>query len=180
MNKKILFSIGFFSALALITATFLSIDSPTLNAQTVKPLQQATSIRPEFSLPDLQGKLRNIKEWDGKYIVLNFWATWCPPCRKEIPEFIALQKQYGKSNLQFIGVAIDDEVSVNQFALEMGINYPNLIAEMQGIELARQYGNAMGALPFSVIINPEGQIVARQIGFLERSKILDITQLSKG
>lgn len=180
MNKKILFSIGFFSALALITATFLSIDSPTLNAQTVKPLQQATSIRPEFSLPDLQGKLRNIKEWDGKYIVLNFWATWCPPCRKEIPEFIALQKQYGKSNLQFIGVAIDDEVSVNQFALEMGINYPNLIAEMQGIELARQYGNAMGALPFSVIINPEGQIVARQIGLLERSKILDITQLSKG
>ncbi|MBV1875242.1 MAG: TlpA family protein disulfide reductase [Cycloclasticus sp.] len=137
-------------------------------------------MRPEFSLPDLQGEPRNIKEWDGKYIVLNFWATWCPPCLKEIPEFIAIQKEYGEFNLQFIGVAIDNEVSVNQFALEMGMNYPNLVAEMQGIELARQYGNAMGALPFSVIINPEGQIITRQVGLLERSKILDSIRLSKG
>jgi len=180
MNKKILFSISFISALAVIAIAFLSINSPTVSAKKTKQIQQTTPIRPEFSLPDLQGKPRNIKEWDGKYIVLNFWATWCPPCRKEIPEFIAMQKEYGESNLQFIGVAIDNEISVNQFALEMGINYPNLIAEMQGIELARKYGNAMGALPFSVIINPKGQIITRQVGLLERSKILDSTQLSEG
>lgn len=180
MNKKVLFFISFASALALMAIVFFSIGSPAVDTKKTEPTQQVAPIRPEFYLPDLQGEPRNIKEWDGKYIVLNFWATWCPPCLKEIPEFIAIQKEYGEFNLQFIGVAIDNEVSVNQFALEMGMNYPNLVAEMQGIELARQYGNAMGALPFSVIINPEGQIITRQVGLLERSKILDSTQLSKG
>jgi thiol-disulfide isomerase/thioredoxin len=177
MHKKKLLIVA---VVVIVTLTFFSFDSIEENAHSRKPVQQTISkMRPEFSLPDLQGKTRNIKEWDNNYIVLNFWATWCPPCREEIPEFIALQKEYATSNLQFIGVAIDDDVSVNQFALEMGINYPNLIAEMQGIELARQYGNSMGALPFSVIINPEGQLIAQQIGLLERSKILATTQLSK-
>lgn len=180
MHKKTLLSIAVIIIVTLVFTIFSIIDNTDENTHSVESTQQIiTKMRPEFSLPDLQGRIRNIKEWDNQYIVLNFWATWCPPCREEIPEFVALQKEYGTSNLQFIGVAIDDDVSVNQFALEMGINYPNLIAEMQGIELARQYGNSMGALPFSVIINPEGQIIAQQIGLLERSKILATTQLSK-
>ncbi|ORU92506.1 MAG: redoxin [Cycloclasticus sp. symbiont of Bathymodiolus heckerae] len=179
MKKPTLYLISFSSTLALLFAVFLSLDSPNINANGIEPASPAAPTRPEFSLPDLQGNIRHIKEWDGKYIVLNFWATWCPPCRKEIPEFIALQKEYGDSNLQFIGVAIDDAVSVDQYALEMGINYPNLIAEMSGIELARQYGNAMGALPYSVIINPQGKIITRQVGLLDRKKILAATRLSK-
>ncbi|MBL4743834.1 MAG: TlpA family protein disulfide reductase [Cycloclasticus sp.] len=167
MNKQRLAGL----TIVLVIAIFLSINKPSVDVEAINPIQQEVTIRPEFSLPDLQGKTRNINEWDGRYIVLNFWATWCPPCRKEIPEFIALQKEYGGSNLQFIGVAIDDEVSVNQYALEMGINYPNLIAEMQGIELARQYGNRMGALPFSVIISPNGQIILRQVGLLNKKTI---------
>ncbi|HIG78693.1 MAG TPA: TlpA family protein disulfide reductase, partial [Cycloclasticus sp.] len=108
-----------------------------------------------------------------------FWATWCPPCRKEIPEFIALQREYRPSNLQFIGVAIDDAVSVDTFAMDIGINYPNLIAEMEGIDLATEYGNALGALPYSVIINPAGHIIFRQVGLLSGDKILNVTGLSK-
>ena len=133
--------------------------------------------RPDFSLQDLEGEVRHINEWDGQYIVLNFWATWCPPCRKEIPEFIALQKKYDPAGLQFIGVAIDDTEAVSQFAMEMGINYPNLIAESEGIELAKLYGNTYGALPFSVIINREGKIIGRQVGLLSKEKILRLTQL---
>ncbi|ORU91224.1 MAG: redoxin [Cycloclasticus sp. symbiont of Poecilosclerida sp. N] len=137
-------------------------------------------MRPEFALPDVQGNIHSIKEWDGKYIVLNFWATWCAPCREEIPEFIKLQEEYGASNLQFIGVAIDDAVSVDSFSLEMGINYPNLIAEAEGIELAKKYANITGALPYSVIINPNKEIIFRHVGLLNREKILDVIQLTKG
>ncbi len=180
MKKPTLYLISFGSILAILITTFLSLDSSKVSAKSSQPTALAKPIiRPQFSLPDLQGHIRNIKEWDGKFIVLNFWATWCPPCRKEIPEFIELQKEYADSGLQFIGVAIDNTISVDQFALEMGINYPNLIAEMSGIDLARQYGNTMGALPYSVIINPKGEIIVRQLGILHSEKILKATQLSK-
>jgi len=178
MKKKSLYFILISSVVALLSAAFLSVNNTNVSTNN-EPAQQKTVVRPEFELPDLQGKIRHIKEWDGKFIVLNFWATWCSPCRKEIPEFIALQKEYADKNLQFIGVAIDNAVSVDSFSLEMGINYPNLIAEMSGIELARKYGNNMGALPYSVIINPQGEIIAKQVGLLSSEKILRTTQLSK-
>ena len=178
MNKNRLLIVAVISVAAIIAVALLTVNSMS-GANTVDSSNNGISLRPDFSLPDIQGDVRNIKEWDGKFIVLNFWATWCPPCRKEIPEFIALQKEYADLGLQFVGVAIDDQESVSQFSMEMDINYPNLIAETQGIDLARQYGNTHGALPFSVIIGPKGQILARQIGILSRAKILQITQLSK-
>ena len=141
--------------------------------------KKETSPAVDFLLPDLDGNSRSLKEWKGKFIVLNFWATWCPPCRTEIPSFIELQQQYANSGLQFVGIAIDDEVSVQQFAMQMSINYPILMAQTQGIDLARQYGNLSGALPFSVLINPEGFIVTRHVGILEPEKILTTAQLTK-
>jgi len=180
MHKKNALIVTTIIIAALTTINFSNMLNTGKETTSTKPAKQtAYKIRPEFSLPDLHGKMRNIKEWDNNYTVINFWATWCPPCREEIPEFIALQKEYAASKLQFIGVAIDNEASVQQFALEMGMNYPSLIAGMPGIELAKQYGNSMGALPFSVIVNPEGRIIAQQIGILERSKILATAQLSK-
>lgn len=167
---------------SLIVGLLLLIAAIAYNSDyqlSANPLSDKATVltRPDFSLQDLEGEVRHINEWDGQYIVLNFWATWCPPCRKEIPEFIALQKKYGSVGLQFIGVAIDDTEAVSQFAMEMGINYPNLIAESEGIELAHQYGNTYGALPFSVIINREGRIIGRQVGLLSKEKILQLTQL---
>jgi len=114
--------------------------------------------RPEFAAMDLNGQLRNIKEWDGKIIFLNFWATWCAPCRHEIPAFIELQKAYGDQGFQVIGIAIDDEESVREFANEVGMNYPAIIAEDEGVMLAKRYGNGIGALPYTVIINRDGEI----------------------
>ncbi len=131
-------------------------------------------LRPEFATTDLDGKTRDIKEWKGKNILLNFWATWCPPCRREIPDFIALQKKYGNQNFQIIGIAIDKEKSVRNFATKAGINYPIMMAEDGGIELLRRYGDTAGGLPYSVFINKQGKIVATITGELSKQRAISI------
>lgn len=114
--------------------------------------------RPDFSLTDVNGNLRRIEEWDGRVIALNFWATWCPPCLKEIPEFIQLQKKYADRGLQFIGIALQRPEEVLGFMQEHAMNYPVLAGEMEVVELSRAYGNAIGALPYTVIIDRDGKI----------------------
>ncbi len=114
--------------------------------------------RPEFAAMDLNGDIRNIKEWDGKLILLNFWASWCPPCKKEIPDFIELQKEYGDQGFQIIGIAIDEEDAVRDYIKKVGMNYPSMVVQEDGITLAKRYGNGIGALPYSVIINRDGEI----------------------
>ncbi|HEB56929.1 MAG TPA: TlpA family protein disulfide reductase [Gammaproteobacteria bacterium] len=122
--------------------------------------------RPDFSLRDLDGKLQSIDNWNGKVIMVNFWASWCPPCRREIPAFIRLYKNYQKQGLVILGVAIDDTQSVRDFADSTGINYPVLLGEEGGIEISSAYGNQLGALPFTVIINREGRIIRTHPGEL--------------
>ena len=120
--------------------------------------------RPDFTLPDLDGNPRSISEWDGKIIVLNFWATWCPPCREELPTFVELQEKYGDQGLQFIGVAVDAPENVRDFMNTIPLNYPNLVDEMQAMKIAAQYGNNLGALPFTVIIDREKRIAFTRKG----------------
>jgi thiol-disulfide isomerase/thioredoxin len=118
----------------------------------------------EFKLPDLAGKSRSLSEWRGQVVVLNFWATWCPPCREEIPLFIDLQKRHGRDGLQFLGVAIDRQEDVVSYVAEIGMNYPTLVADDNAMELMRSYGNRTGSLPYSVVIDRDGQIMARKLG----------------
>ena len=118
----------------------------------------------EFKLPDLAGKPRSLSEWRGQVVVLNFWATWCPPCREEIPLFIDLQKRHGRDGLQFLGVAIDRQEDVASYYVQIGMNYPTLIGDDNAIEIMRDYGNRMGSLPYSVIIDRDGQVTARKLG----------------
>jgi thiol-disulfide isomerase/thioredoxin len=132
--------------------------------------------RPEFAALDIDGQLRNIKEWDGALIVLNFWATWCPPCRKEIPEFIELQHAYGDQGVQFIGLAIDNTEAVAEYAENIGMNYPSLIVEADGVVLAKHYGNGVGALPYTVIINRKGEISDTFKGELSKKRAKEILE----
>ncbi len=122
--------------------------------------------RPEFTLPDLDGRQRSITEWDGKVVALNFWATWCPPCLKEVPEFVSLQEKYRTQGLQFIGIALQKPEEVREFVAEHGVNYPILAGELEVIKLAEAYGNSIGALPYTVIIDRNGQIAHVKPGIL--------------
>lgn len=125
--------------------------------------------RPEFWLPDPQGVRHSISEWDGKLVVMNFWATWCPPCIHEIPMLIGLQERYGKRGVQVLGIAIDDRDKVKAFADEVGLNYPTLHGQLDAIEVMGAYGNKTGGLPFTVIIDSAGIVVARHPGVLDEA-----------
>jgi len=130
----------------------------------------------EFSLLDTDGVSHSISEWQGKIRIINFWATWCPPCLKEIPSFIALQNEYGKQKLQFIGIAIDDQQLVEDYIAFSDINYPILMAEVEGAQIAKQLGNTVNAIPYTVIVNQQNQIIFRQQGELSQQKIRTIIQ----
>lgn len=115
--------------------------------------------RPDFSLKDLDGKVRHASEWDGKVVMINFWASWCPPCVREIPAFIKLQKDYADKGLVIVGIALDTTQSTTDFTDPMEINYPILIADQEGIALSQAYGNRLGVLPYTVIIDRKGKII---------------------
>lgn len=144
--------------------------------QNTEPNAAIGQQRPEFAATDLDGQLRNIKEWDGKLILLNFWATWCPPCLKEIPDFIELQKTYSDQGFQVIGIAIDDEDAVREYAINEGMNYPTMIVESEGIGLAKRYGNKIGALPYTVIIKRDGEISYTIKGELSKIRAKEIME----
>ena len=136
--------------------------------------QKPSSPLIEFSLPDLSGKIRESKEWQGKILIINFWATWCPPCLKEIPDFIKIQEKHKNNNLQFVGIAIDNKESVINYLKTININYSILIGNDEAIALSHKMGNIVNAVPFTVIVNTEGAIIHRQPGELSREKILEI------
>jgi thiol-disulfide isomerase/thioredoxin len=130
----------------------------------VKVIQFASNPAPAppFLVNDLLGHVISTANWQGHVVLLNFWATWCPPCRLEIPELIKLQSRY-KDQLQIIGVAMDDDSSpkeVEQFAARNGINYSIV---MGSPEIAKEYGG-VPALPTNFIINPEGKVVQKHVG----------------
>ena len=115
-------------------------------------------------LPDLEQRARSVDEWRGKVIVVNFWATWCAPCREEIPLFVQLQKKYGERGLQFVGIAIDEPAKIRSFAAELGMNFPILVAGADVIDLTRKLGNRAAVLPFTVVISRDGKVVSSEIG----------------
>jgi thiol-disulfide isomerase/thioredoxin len=123
------------------------------------------------AFPDAQGVSQPLAQWRGKVVVLNFWATWCPPCRTEMPGFVKLQEKYGEQGLVFIGVAIDSRENVQAFLLENPINYPILIGPDSAVELSAALGNRQGGLPYSVILDRQGNLVASHIGELPEDKL---------
>jgi thiol-disulfide isomerase/thioredoxin len=127
-------------------------------------------------LTDLKGQPRSLEAWRGQVLVVNFWATWCLPCRDEIPIFIKLQERHGARGLQFIGIAIDQREKVDAFARDLGINYPILLGGIEAIEIARRAGNRLGALPFTVMVDRSGRLVGTHLGVVREARLEALLQ----
>lgn len=121
--------------------------------------------------PSLSGKTLTLENWRGKTLVINFWATWCAPCRDEIPDFIAIRREYAAKGVEIIGIALDNAQSVKPYAQQMGISYPLLIGEGSALEMSRALGNPNGALPYTVVVAPNGAIILRHLGRLTKSNL---------
>jgi thiol-disulfide isomerase/thioredoxin len=126
------------------------------------------------SLPDTNGQEQALAQWKGKVLVVNFWATWCVPCREEMPEFVKLQTEFGDRGVQFVGIAIDDPAKVRQFANELRLNYPALIGGYGAVELSKSLGNAVGALPYTLVVDRSGSISRKQLGPIKPAYLRDI------
>lgn len=123
------------------------------------------------SFTDLEGRPRRLAEWNGKVLVCNFWATWCAPCREEIPLLISARQKYGHVGVEIVGIAIDNAAKVREFASTFMISYPVLLAEAEGLDLMRRVGNTGGGLPYTVIADRQGALVQRKLGALKQAEL---------
>jgi thiol-disulfide isomerase/thioredoxin len=136
----------------------------------------AQSRRPDFTLNDLAGAPQSIAQWDGKVLVVNFWASWCDPCRREIPLLNALQAEYGGRGVQVIGVAIDDLGQVQDFVHEIPIDYPVLVGEQEAVDALAGFGAEMTVLPYTAFVGRDGHVELLHAGELHRDDALDLLQ----
>lgn len=172
MNKNI------FAVLTLIaTAAFgyffyagLEQETAPATSQVVAPAP-AHNTRVDFTLPDLEGNEHQISEWDGKARLINFWATWCAPCRREIPLLKKTQTAHAENNLQVIGIAVEDLEPVIAYAEEAEFNYPVLIGQEDAMAAAEASGIDFIGLPFTMIVAPDGQLIKAHIGEIHEDQM---------
>jgi thiol-disulfide isomerase/thioredoxin len=116
--------------------------------------------------PDLEGRVRRLLDWQGSVLLCNFWATWCAPCREEVPLLVAAKQQWADRGFELVGIGIDSADKIREFSKTYQVNYPVLIADGSALELLRKLGNRAGGLPYSVFLDRTGSITHRHLGAL--------------
>jgi thiol-disulfide isomerase/thioredoxin len=150
-------------------------DHPSLYAlppttTTAAPAERTIPERvPDLSLPGLDGAPHKLSEWSGRPLLVNFWATWCEPCRREIPLLKALRREYASKRFEVVGIAIDYRDPVQKYALDSRISYPILLGDRGGFEAASAFGMDT-VLPFSVFADAAGDVVALKVGELHQDE----------
>lgn len=127
------------------------------------------AVLPDFTLQDRDGQPRRLADWQGRSLVVNFWATWCAPCRREIPLLMALRRQRAAEGVEVIGIAVDLRDAVLEYAQQIGLDYPLLIGENDGLEAIDAFG-MQAVFPFTVFADRLHRIVALKVGELHREE----------
>ena len=136
-------------------------------------------IYPEFSLPDIDGVEHTLDEWDGKHRLLNFWATWCAPCRREIPLLKAFQDEQGTNGIQIIGIAVDFPEDVARYAESAEFNYPILVGQEDAMAIAETSGVDFIGMPFTMIVASDGELLNSHMGEIHEADLEHIVRVLK-
>lgn len=167
-----------------VPAGVASAPEPREIAETVDTTHPSVPVKlPQFALKDLSGKVTSVSSWEGKSLMINFWATWCAPCRREIPLLKALAGDWADRDVRVVGIAVDYPDKVRQFANEFKIDYPVLVGEQDAMDVAADFGMASPGFPFTVFTDKRGQVVALFLGELHRPQaefiLLEVQKLNQ-
>jgi thiol-disulfide isomerase/thioredoxin len=157
-----------------LSARHFSQPLPTPVAQQTPGGSLIGSLRPDFQLGSNKGEMVSPADFAGKTVLINFWATWCAPCRQEMPMLMDLQRKHGAEGLQVVGIALDDVRQVRDFVETYGISYPILMGETDVFETSAAYGNTEGVLPFSLLVDNLGIVRWQYAGKIKQEQITDI------
>jgi thiol-disulfide isomerase/thioredoxin len=181
MNRRVLIPVAALAGLAGAAGYYLlmkpqpndpaGVAAPTAASTGSEPADssksQLAAVIPEFKLADSDGTLRSLRDdWQGKALIINFWATWCAPCRREIPLLKRLATERAGDNFQVVGIAVDFRDKVLEYAREMQIDYPMLIGEQDALDAAAAFGVDAVGLPFTIFTDTGGRVIALHMGEL--------------
>jgi len=162
--------IGVLVLVSFASGIWFSKNSETGNTQSVDKVSDLSQVM-QKSLLGLDGESVNMSSLAKELNLINFWATWCAPCREEMPLFDSVYQEHQKEGFQVIGVAIDDEQPVKIFIDQVGISYPIVLAEQSGWDLLSQSGNPKNLLPYSLLVDRNGQVLEQKLGILDHQEL---------
>lgn len=148
------------TAILATAAGFFAYRATLSDHSVVEPVAELMRLR----LPDVSGNDQSLTQWRGKILIVNFWATWCEPCREEIPVLLRVQAKHASNGVQIVGISVDSVDKVRQFANEYRIGYPLVIGSMAVIDLTRRLGNKAAGLPYTVVMDRSGRVVKTHLG----------------
>lgn len=147
------------------------VESAPLGTEAAPSTQDAAKKLAELSITTAQGQPVKLGQWQSKVLVINFWATWCPPCREEMPEFSRVHEKLSAKGVQFVGIGIDTPDNILNFEKSHPVSYPLLMGTYETLKLTIELGNKSSALPFTVILDREGKVAHTKMGKLNEDEL---------
>ena len=159
----------------LLTSCFIPFRGFSEEGNAATATSETPVKAPDFTMLDLDNKKISLSDFKGKVVVINFWATWCHPCRAELPDFVEVSNSYKDSNVQFIGISDDDISALKKFAIDYGIEYPTLV-DGSVDRIMPEWD--ISAIPTTFILNKDGEIMFKNIGMMAKDKLINAIELS--